>query len=235
MKKTILLASAAALLTIAGCGLSRDNYEKPAYNLIYADDFNDTIEIRRYQPKLIAKTTVTGTRDEAASKGFRVLADFIFGNNTVKGDIAMTSPVEQQSQDIAMTSPVEQQAVSKDIAMTSPVGQTSTGENEWVVTFTMPSEYTMETLPKPNNDAVEIVETDRYKAVVLQYSGTSSKENIAEHVAELDAYVAKRNLPIEGNVMMAFYDPPWTPWFMRRNEVMYRLQETAVQDIPLKD
>lgn len=214
MKKTILLIGAAALLTIAGCGMSRGNYEKPAYNLIYAEDSNEAIEIRKYAPKLIAQTTVTGTRDEAVRKGFRILADYIFGNNTAQSDIAMTSPVEQQ------------QTSSQKIAMTSPVEQTNAGENEWVVTFTMPSEYNLETLPKPNNDAVKIIETKPYKAVVLRFSGGSSKANLTKHIKELNAYIAgRKNLNTEGAVTMAFYDPPWTPSFLRRNEVMYHLQD----------
>ncbi len=214
MKKTILLTGTAALLlTIAGCGLmGNEKYEKPAYSTIYAEDMNEAIEIRKYASKLIAQTTVTGNRKESVSKGFRILADFIFGNNTAQGDIAMTSPVEQK-------------ATSQDIAMTSPVEQTSTGDNEWVVTFTMPSEYTMETLPQPNNDAIKIVKTEPYKQVVLQFSGTSRKTNIDEHIAELDAYIAKRNLATERGVTVAYYDPPWTPWFMRRNEIMYRLKD----------
>lgn len=213
MKKKILFVSIAALITIAGCGLvGNEKYEKPPYNVVYAEDSNEAIEIRKYESKLIAQTKVTGTRKEAVGKGFRILANFIFGNNTAQGDIAMTSPVEQQ-------------ATSEDIAMTSPVEQISTGDNEWVVTFTMPSEYTIDTLPKPNNDAVEIIETAPYKQIALTFSGTSRQANIDEHIAELDAYIAGRNLITEGGVTIAYYDPPWTPWFMRRNEIMYRLKD----------
>jgi hypothetical protein len=114
--------------------------EEPAYSVKMAEaDF----EIREYTPRIVAETTVSGEFNEAPSIGFRRLADYIFGNNTKKSEIAMTAPVSQERQ-------------SEKIAMTAPVSQEKIKDNSWLITFTMPSVYTMESLPKPNSELVTI-------------------------------------------------------------------------------
>lgn len=183
------------------------NVEQPNYELISSES---NIDIRQYAPIIIAETEVQGERKEAIGKGFRLLADYIFGNNTVKQEIAMTAPVQQQNNEkIAMTAPVQQQ--SQDGA--------------WKVSFVMPAEYSIDTLPKPNNEKVTLKKVLEKRYVVIQFSGLNSNENIAQHEKMLMHYIEKNNLKIAGPPKYAFYNPPWTLPFMKRNEIMVELEE----------
>lgn len=112
--------------------------ETPNYEIVTSQD---AIEIRQYEPMIIAEVQMNGKREDAIGDGFRLLADYIFGNNIANQDIAMTAPVEQQK--------------STKIAMTAPVQQQSTGD-DWQVSFVMPSEYTMDTLPTPVSERVTL-------------------------------------------------------------------------------
>ncbi len=179
--------------------------DEPAYSVESKDgDF----EIRRYEPLLAAEVTVGGERSAAISQGFRLLADFIFGNNTSKTKIEMTAPVTQQP--------------SEKIAMTVPVTQQATG-NEWKVRFIMPAQYTAETLPVPNNKAVRIVAEPAKRFAVIRFSGWSSEANLSEHRALLEAWVKAKALPTAGPPVAAFYNPPWSLPFLRRNEYQIEL------------
>lgn len=179
--------------------------DEPAYSVELKDgDF----EIRRYEPLLAAEVTVPGERSAAISQGFRLLADFIFGNNTSKTKIEMTAPVTQQpSEKIAMTVPVTQQAAG----------------SEWKVRFIMPAQYTAETLPVPNNKAVRIVAEPAKRFAVIRFSGWSSEANLSEHRDQLVAWVKSKGLPAAGPPVAAFYNPPWSLPFLRRNEYLIEL------------
>ena len=97
-------------------------------------------QVRRYSPQVVAETVVDGTLEEAGNKAFRPLFNYISGANRSKGKIAMTAPVAQQRE-------------GEKIAMTAPVGQEALS-NQWAVTFMMPTNYTMETLPEPTDEKV---------------------------------------------------------------------------------
>lgn len=181
-------------------------YETPNYVVAEAVD---NIEIRDYAPMLRASVVVSGQRQEAANKAFRILAGFIFGNNQADGKIAMTAPVTLSR--------------SEEIAMTAPVTQSAEGDNLWRVDFMMPSEYTMQSLPKPNDARIEIWETVPRRAVAIRFSGRYTDKNIEKHRAELDAFVKSRGLAVEGPAEIAYYDAPFKPFFMRRNEIIYTL------------
>ena len=183
------------------------NYEMPQYQILKQDG---DIETRRYVPALVAEVTVDGTRDAAASKGFRALADYIFGNNQAKQDIKMTVPVEQKP------------LPSEKIAMTVPVVQSVRGQ-EWVVQFMMPSKYTLDTLPKANNPQIRFLMSDPYDSIAIRFNGFSSQDNLATHQKKLDDYIAGNKIAVTGAANYAFYDSPFTlPW-NRRNEIYYRL------------
>lgn len=182
--------------------------EEPAFT---ATQVAENIEMRTYKPLIVAETITTGDRKEAISQGFRTIADYIFGNNTTK-------------QEIAMTAPVIQQATSEKIAMTAPVVQQQTAPNTWAVRFVMPSEYTLATLPKPNNSAVVLKEMPAQNFAVIRFSGRMTVENLSENQALLEAYIAKNGLQKQGEPQFAFYNPPWTLPFFRRNEVMFAVQ-----------
>ncbi|MEM9618547.1 MAG: heme-binding protein [Pseudomonadota bacterium] len=184
--------------------------ETPDYIVI--EELND-IEIRDYPPMLLASVIVSGDRQEAANKAFQILAGFIFGDNQADDTIAMTAPVTQ--------------ARSEKIDMTAPVTQASTGENEWRVDFMMPSKYSMESLPKPNDPRIAISETAPYRAVAISFSGRHTDKNFDKHQAELDALINERRLITEGPAQFAYYDGPFTAPFLRRNEIIYRLAAIA--------
>lgn len=210
-------------------GSSAMAIEEPAFERLSQDgDF----ELRRYPPFIVAETVVAGDMGDASSKGFRVIADYIFGNNRAVGTgdaqasakIAMTAPVTLEpvaaSQKIAMTAPVtmEPQAASPG----GPVALQ--GATQWRVHFVMPSQYTMATLPKPNNAAVTLREVPAKEWAVLRYSGFNSEAAVQQRTDELLAWVAARQLTPVGNPQLARYNPPWTLPPFRRNEIMLEVQ-----------
>jgi hypothetical protein len=167
----------------------------------------DGFEVRRYEPYLVAETIVDGTADEAGSEGFRRLAGYIFGRNKGARDIAMTAPVAQAPVKIAMTAPVVQRA-------------SATG---YVVQFAMPREWTLETLPEPLDARVTLRAVPARDLAVIRYSGTWSQSRYEEHLARLKDALAKAGLAWHGEPVWARYNPPWTPWFLRRNEIWLEL------------
>ncbi|WP_295633070.1 heme-binding protein [Novosphingobium sp.] len=200
------LAALGLLIVLAITGTSVMAIEEPKFTLSSRDG---AFEIRDYQGAVAAEVTVTGDQKTAASKGFRLLAGYIFGSNTGQRKIAMTAPVAQQP-------------TSEKIAMTAPVTQTPTN-GAWVVRFTMPSSYTLDTLPRPNNSQVHLRQLPPARFVALRFSGLARPATVAERTAELMAFVQARHLKALGPASLAQYNPPWTPWFMRRNEVMVQI------------
>lgn len=166
-------------------------------------------EIREYPATVVAEVTVTGDQRGAAGKGFRLLAGYIFGGNT-------------RHQSIAMTAPVAQQPRGETIAMTAPVTQIP-ADGAWVVRFTMPSAYSLATLPRPNDQRVTLRQMPPSRFVVVRFSGFASPSSVAAKTAELTAFARAHNLQTVGPATLAQYNPPWTLWFLRRNEVMLQL------------
>lgn len=184
--------------------------EEPTYTILnQSEDF----ELRRYDPQIVAETWVSGDQKEAGNKGFKVLADYIFGNNTApsgeSSKISMTSPVKMQPQKIAMTAPVAMQEQ----------------DGKWRVRFVMPSKYTMQTLPKPNNLAVSLIEVPVQTYGVIKFSGFTGEQKVADKTQELKNWMQSQNLTLVADAEMARYDPPWTLPFMRRNEIMIKYQQ----------
>jgi hypothetical protein len=160
---------------------------------------------------VVAQVEMHGERDKAINSGFRAIADYIFGNN---------SPGEK----IAMTTPVTQQKARQKIPMTAPVTQQAEGDL-WRARFYMPSSYSLETLPKPNNPQVQLQVVPPQKVAVLRFSGRWTEANLQEHVEALRTYVKGDGLVTAGEPIMAFYNPPWTLPFLRRNEIMLALAD----------
>ena len=192
-----------AILAATLIGTDALAVEEPAFRSVLHEG---AFEVRDYPALVVAEVTVSGDQKEAASKGFRLLAGYIFGGN-------------KRRQSIAMTAPVAQAPASEKIAMTAPVTQTRSAD-EWVVRFTMPSAYSMEMLPEPNDPKVHLRLVPPTRFAVLQFSGLARKDDVAAKTAELEQLTIKHNLRAIGSASLAQYDPPWTLWFMRRNEVM---------------
>ena len=208
-KKCTMITSIIALILIVGglAGPVMSNVEKPDYKVIQSEQ---NIEIRQYEPMIIAEVEVDGKREDAIRDGFRLIADYIFGNNTVEQNISMTAPVQQkENQKIAMTSPVQQQLAGKS----------------WQISFAMPSKYNMDSLPVPNNNRVRLKKILTKKFVVIEFSGTNSNENVTEHEDQLMSYIEANQIKIIGSPKYAFYNAPWTLPFLRRNEVMIEINK----------
>jgi hypothetical protein len=196
--------------------------EEPKYTVLKQDQSNKEIELRAYAPKLIAEVLVEGDMSDASSQGFKLIADYIFGNNQVANaegsdKIAMTAPVtvEPQSSKIAMTAPVTVDPVA------NATGDANFEQNgTWRVDFVMPSQYTLANIPKPNNDAVKLREVPAKYVVALTYSGFNSTSNIEEYITETLNWAKSQGLKVIGTPQLARYDPPWTLPMFRRNEIM---------------
>ena len=164
---------------------------------------SEAYEVRRIEPHLVAETLVAGDAAEAGNQGFRILAEYIFGGNKGARRIAMTAPVAQAPVKIAMTAPVAQSA--------GPGGN--------VVQFAMPREWTLETLPEPNDPRVQLRAVPARTVAVVRYTGTWSQDRYDTHLQTLKTALARDGVKWHGEPVWARYDPPWMPWFMRRNEI----------------
>lgn len=190
--------------------------EEPKYTVT---DKSGAFELRAYEPHVVAETLVDGSLDDASSAGFRRIADYIFGNNTSR-----TGANDKNGEKISMTAPVTMTAKpdkspSEKISMTAPVTmQQSAGQ--WRMYFVMPSQYTLSTLPTPNNLAVTLRELPETRMAVLRFSGLAGEDKTATKTAELMAWLKSKNITPTGTPELARYNPPWTLPFLRRNEVM---------------
>lgn len=163
-------------------------------------------ELRQYEPCIVAETLVEGDFDDVGNAGFRRLFRYISGDNQTKKTISMTAPVAQEMR-------------SEKISMTAPVTQEKKG-NYWSIAFVMPAEYTMDTLPIPTDARVTLRSIPARLVAAMTYSGTWSESRYEEHKAMLDRMMSKRKLKTAGEYIYARYNPPFTPWFLRRNEVL---------------
>jgi hypothetical protein len=179
--------------------------EEPAYTVL---EEKDGYEIREYAPYILAKTTVTGSYDEATNQGFRIIADYIFGNNTKKESIAMTTPV------------LESKAASEKIAMTTPVLESAGENNERTIAFVLPSKYALDTLPTPNNNAVAFEEVPARKVAALRFTWYASASRMEAKKALLQSYLTRDNITSAGEPETARYNPPLSMPLLLRNEVL---------------
>ncbi|HOE44071.1 MAG TPA: heme-binding protein, partial [Rhodoferax sp.] len=179
---------------------------------------------------------VHGDMDAASGKGFRAIADYIFGNNVTTGSspdkgseqIAMTAPVTMEpvntaSQKIAMTAPVTMEPLP-DVGQASQTQQAMQGAKGWRVHFVMPSSYSLNTLPKPNNRAVHLREVPAKTWAVLVYSGLNTEAGVQQRTNELVAWLAEQKIRTTGSPQLARYNPPWTLPMFRRNEIMLEIE-----------
>lgn len=178
------------------------------------------VEIRRYGPRIAAETLVAGDEDQARNIGFRRLARYIFGANHRGDEIAMTAPVAQQP------------AGGDEIAMTVPVAQSRGGDGDWRIRFFMPSRWTMDTLPAPDDDHIRLVTVPGETVAVLRFSGDRGPRAVAARTDELLRLLDDHGIDTVGDAVAWFYDPPWTVPFRRRNEVAVPVEYTPSSDQP---
>lgn len=155
---------------------------------------DNNIELRQYDVIYIAEVFIESERTDAIKAGFKILANYIFGGNSENLKIAMTAPVKQQRVD-----------------------------NGWKISFVMPVEYSLRTLPIPNDKIVKIKKITRKKYAVITFSGLNSDLNINFHKNLLKRYLKKNTIPTHNAPIYAFYNPPWTLPMFRRNEIMIEI------------
>lgn len=199
----LLITVAIAGVVLWGPLMSR--VEQANYTVFKADD---SVEIRDYPAMLVAETKAEGGRLEAVESGFKRLADYIFGHNIAKAEPSQGTKTDL-SQKIAMTAPVFQQA----------------NEDSWTIRFVMPSEFSLETLPKPKDPLVIIRELPAGRFAVIRFSGLADDETLAEQTERLNDYIEANDLKVVSMPVYAFYDHPWTLPLMRRNEVLVQVRK----------
>lgn len=176
--------------------------EEPDYKV---EQKGANYEIRSYGPILVAETKVEAEFESAGNQAFRILAGYIFGGNQSKTKIAMTAPVNQKT-------------VSEKIEMTAPVTQVR-GPSGFLVQFTMPKKYSMETLPIPNDTRVLLRELPARKTAVFPYSGSWSESRYNEKLTTFKENLKKDGVVTTGEPVLARYNSPFQLWFLRRNEI----------------
>jgi len=181
--------------------------EQPKYAVLSS---SANREVRRYEARIVAETTVEGTREEALNEAFSILAGYIFGGNVPAAKIAMTAPVTQSRE-------------AERIAMTAPVLQQRTKEGQavgWVVQFTMPTQYRIDDLPRPTDERVKIGEVPAATMAAIRFSGLARTKALEAKEKELREFMAGEKLDAVGETIYAFYNPPFTLPPLRHNEVL---------------
>jgi hypothetical protein len=201
MKRSIRIILLATVIIIGG--MDAMAIEEAKYTVVTKDKI---FEIRDYVPHLLAETVVEGTFEEAGNKAFNILFRYISGDNRSRVKVAMTAPVSQEP-------------MGEKIKMTAPVGQQRFQEG-WAVSFMMPASYTLETLPEPEDPKVVLRQVPARRIAAVRYSGFWSEKDYLRYKAELESWIHERNLNIVGNPIWARYNPPYTLWFLRRNEIL---------------
>lgn len=188
--------------------------EQPKYEVVKR---YDGFELRRYAPYLVAEVEVSGDFDDVGGQAFRILAGYIQGNNRGRADISMTAPVTQTP------------AKGEEISMTAPVAQAPAEgkQGTWTFSFMMPSEYTLDTLPEPKDPRIRLRRVEGRLVAARTYSGTWSEERYRKNEEALLRALRDAGLTVDGPPVFARYNAPFTPWFLRRNEVLVEIRDRA--------
>lgn len=191
------------LLALAASPAMSHAVEEPDYTVERTLDADNAIELRRYAGYAVAEVTVPGPADSAGNTAFPILAGYIFGGNHGARQLAMTAPVTQAPQQLAMTAPVTQ----------TPAG------DSFVVQFVLPKGVTADNAPVPNDKRVRLRDVPPRRLVAVRFSGFWNEANYTEHLAKLTAAMRAAGLQAAGAPVLSRYNPPITPWFLRRNEL----------------
>jgi len=207
MSRSTLAVLLGAAFTLGAVAPAAQAIEQPRFRVEQVL-VADSIEVRRYEPYIVAEVVVPGPAEQAGNQGFSFLGGYIFGRNKGDRKIAMTAPVTQSAQPvkIEMTAPVTQNAVAG-------------GKGGFAVQFMMPSSFTMETLPEPLDPRVTLKPVAEQRVVAITYSGTWTQSNYEEHLQKLRDTAQRQGLQVDGEPVYARYNRPWVPWFMRKNEI----------------
>ena len=205
-----LSRQAALIISLCSMFLSATTMatEEAEYKVLLKED---NLEVRLYEPHIVAETVVDTEFEDAGSEAFGRLFKYISGNNQAQQEIDMTAPVGQVAGG--------QETEGQKIDMTAPVGQTQV-DGKWVVSFMMPGSFTMQTTPKPRDERITIRQVPERTMAAIEYSGFWSKSGYQKNKARLEEWINKKGFIIQGKPVWARYNAPFVPWFLRRNEVL---------------
>ena len=195
------------VLALTGCSMFgvRSGYEQAPYTVI--DRIGESTEVRRYPPQVVAEAIVEAPDESSGRrKAFRALFDYISGANRSQAKISMTAPVETAKP-------------SETIAVTVPVETPAQAAGRFAMRFFLPAEYDLQSAPQPIDPRVRVLEMPERTLAVLRFTGSRDAQNVARHLADLEAIVKGSRWRAVGETTTMFYDPPWTIPFLRRNEV----------------
>ena len=196
-----------AALLLAATAMTSHAIEEPDFEVVQR---LDTVEIRQYAPYVVAEVTVPGPADSAGNRAFPLLAGYIFGKNKGERKMAMTAPVTQTPTPVKM-------------AMTAPVTQAPVAEG-YLVQFVLPKGVTLDTAPEPLDPRVKVREVAAHRVAAIKFSGFWSEDNYQRHLSQLTTGLQAAGLRWKGEPVYSRYDAPWTPWFLRRNEIWLALE-----------
>ena len=196
-----------AAFLLAATAMTSHAIEEPDFEVVQR---LEAVEIRQYAPYVVAEVTVSGPADSAGNRAFPLLAGYIFGKNKGERKMAMTAPVTQTPTPVKM-------------AMTAPVTQAPVAEGH-LVQFVLPKGVTLESAPEPLDSRVKIREVPAHRVAAVKFSGFWSEDNYQRHLSQLTSGLQAAGLRWKGEPVYSRYDAPWTPWFMRRNEIWLALE-----------
>jgi len=198
-----------SLLIFIFWGTNLSALEEPKYSVLKE---YENFEIRNYASYLVAEVDIEGSYNKTGNEAFRILAGYIFGDN-------------QSSTKMNMTAPVESEAIqsSEKMNMTAPVFSNK-NFNGYTYRFVMESKYTQETLPVPNNSKIRITEIKDRVMAVISFSGRWSQKNFEKHEQILVNDLKNAGIGVASEAIYARYNAPFTPWFLRRNEIMFEIE-----------
>jgi len=214
MKRSLIILLIVANLVLFGAIAMAT--EEAEYDVIVRDG---KFELRHYAPKVVAETVLEGDFDKVGNVAFKRLAGYIFGGNETTTKFAMTAPVGLE-------------VVNKKTTESNLGGQavsTPQRADSWRVTFVMPSEYSLETLPKPNDHRVFLRTEPGLTMAALRYSGSWSQTRYHKHETKLLSWIKQRGLKVAGEPVFARYNSPFALWFLRRNEVLVPVEPEPLQ------
>lgn len=206
----LIILVIALIVWIAGTLFVIRDIEEPKYTII---EQREGYEIREYVSYIVAEVEVEGDVRTALNSGFRQLAGYIFGGNTSKAQVKMTVPVMDTARQ-----------GSETIAMTVPVTDTVSNSGKHIIAFTMPSQYTLETLPKPDNANVRFRELSQSRRAVMRYSWYATESRVEDKKKLLMELLTRDGYTMKGEIISAQYNPPLSFPPLRRNEVMVEVE-----------
>jgi hypothetical protein len=196
LKRSLIVAGAGlgVAVLVAACATSRAGYETAAYTVVRSDS---TFEVRDYPELRVVATAMDpagGGRDDRFMRLFR----YIDGDNAASQKVAMTTPVFMTGGRAGDGAPATPQKMN----------------------FVVPTAVAAAGAPAPKAENVVIETLPAQRVAVIRFAGNSNATVEKARLAELRAWMGARGLVAAGEPFLAYYDPPWTPGPMRRNEVL---------------